>query len=231
MSLNNTTSRPIQIFDRNDIFSSLHTNWFSKNDNGKKISVQSLNMFSYLSAVDEDQELSNFEMELLKFRNNDWNQPTPAFTLFSTSSKLSIKHLAMKCLDVWTSKPEQSGFFRHTRPEFFFLVWPKTTDYFMKPLSKKNKNLKTYRAANVVFRILFDCEKVGCFPMKAMVPWSDKNDVENIDLIKFRPKQEVDFKAGDDCFEKYEFEYFLHLLEMPKGRKLIALMEEYFPNR
>ena len=67
--------------------------------------------------------------------------------------------------------------------------------------------------------------------MKAMVPWSDKNDVENIDLIKFRPKQEVDFKAGDDCFEKYEFEYFLHLLEMPKGRKLIALMEEYFPNR
>ena len=66
--------------------------------------------------------------------------------------------------------------------------------------------------------------------MKAMVPWSDKNNVENIDLIKFRPKQEVGFKPGDS-FEKNEFQYLLHLLEMPQGKKLISLMEEYFPYR
>ena len=226
MSKNNTTSRPIQIFDRNNIFSSLHPGWFSLKD--ENISVRSLNMFSYLTPCEES-ELANFEIELLKYRNG-WNQPVPAFTLFSTSSKPNIKSLAMKCLEAWTSKPEQSVIFRHSRPEFFFLVWPKTTDYFMKPLSKKAKNLRDYRATNLVFRILFDCEKVGSFPMKAMVPWSDKNKVENIDLIKFRPKQEVGFKPGDS-FEKYEFQYLLHLLEMPQGKKLISLMEEYFPYR
>ena len=218
---NKFSERPLTIFDRNSHFSDLHKHWFPKNSN---IPIRNINIHSYHNA----ESLPPLTIETVPYRNG-WHNPVPGYTLFATSTLSMIKYLVFRCSQQWQSKNQKLLEFHNIRPEFFLLVWPKTTNYLTMPFEKK-KNLKTFRMANLAFRVMFECQKIQSFPIKALFPWSPTTKIKDgeVDLIKIRPKEDIGLNV-DDKYENYEFWFFLQLLEFPRGKKFIDLMEDYFP--
>ena len=222
------SSNPLYIFDRNEMFSVLHRHFFKDKDN---VHVRLVNIFrsgKVERSIEAEKGINSLTFETAAFRNG-WQTKEPGYTLYSTATLTLIKYLAFECFERWASDSRKLSEFYDIRPEFFFLVDRKTSDYLVQPF-KIGKNLSTFKPSNLHFRIFFDCEKVGTFPMESLLPWRSKQTPPKgeADLLKIRPKRDVGFEEGDR-FEAYEFWYLIQLLVYPRGKKFIPLIEEYFP--
>ena len=222
------SSKPVYIFDRNELFSVLHKHFFKDKDN---VHVQLVNIFrsgKVERSIEDEKRINSLTLETAAFRNG-WQTKEPGYTLYSTATLTFIKYLGFECFERWASDSRKLSEFYDIRPEFFFLVDRKTSDYLVQPF-KIGKNMATYKSSNIHFRIFFDCEKIGTFPMESLLPWRTKQTSPKgeADLLKIRPKRDVGFQEGDQ-FEAYEFWYLIQLLVYPRGKKFIPLIEEYFP--
>jgi hypothetical protein len=170
-----------------------------------------------------------------------WQAPQPSYTLFGTVTHGFIKYLSSQCLQSWSPEVNTSLLeFYQCRPEFFFLVSPRTMFHLTAKPEKGRHQL--YSSLNVLFQILFESKVISHVPKKSFTPWrpirhrlskmrisQDYYDLkDSFVLMHVRPRLDIGLQSKN-TFNAHEFEYFIKMLFRGNTR-LIPLVEKWVPD-
>lgn len=227
---------------------------------GNVMSLMNVNQHvtHYLSCKLKDEYISElYQRVLVRYPSIPWKDKVPIYTLYLTAPLASIRHFVMQSL---YRNESCSNDISRGRPEFFFIISPKTwahlslgTCYEQSP----NKHLTT--AKNILFNLLFEYTLLEPIPRKSLVPWAKKpkdkqskrkqlkitqtiNQDGNMYLIKTRPKPDIgiinyhnfgDTSPNEDVQHPpaHWLEYFVHAITVESANnRFLPLLDKWHPS-
>ena len=145
----------------------------SNNDNkGNVISIMNVNQIvvRYLACHNKSEFLSEFyERILVNNPIKPWNDVTPVYTLYMSATFTTIKYFINQCLTRGETCLNEMS---RGRPEFFFIITPRTWAHLTLGTSLFDVPCKSLtRTKNILFNLLFEYKLIDTLPRKSFIPW------------------------------------------------------------
>ena len=196
-----------------------------------------------------------FQRVLVRYPSLPWNTQEPIYTLYLTATLGTIRYMVHQTL---TRHSCISNDMSRGRPEFFFVVTPRTLNHLtMGTYHEKTpvKRLTSHR--NVLFNLIFEYKVIQEIPRKSFFPWPKAkkkpkiivsknieliNSDDNMYLIKARPKTDIGIVNNFNFLDKsttedvpgppsHWLEYFVHAITVESTTKrFLPLLDKWHPS-
>ena len=224
---------------------------------GNVMSLMNINkqVIDWMKCKEKKNYISDiYQRVLVRYPYLPWNTEEPIYTLYMTATLGTVRYFVHQCMhrNECCSNDMSRG-----RPEFFFVVTPKTwthltlgTCYEKTPLNRYSTSL------NVLFNLLFKYELIETISKKSFIPWPKKpkektaathigrqiNADENMYLIKARPKTDVgiinelhfcdaSMKQNSPDFPPHWLEYFVHAITVETAsNRFLPILDKWHPS-
>ena len=220
---------------------------------GNVISIMNVNQIvsHYMSCKQKSEFLSEFyQRVLVNYPAKPWSESAPVYTLYMTATHGTIKYFTTACLNRYEMSLNEMS---RGRPEFFFIITPKTWAALTLGKCLQNERVKRLQTPkNILFNLLFEYKLLDVLPRKSFIPWPKKGKEkeskarehtkeiqrleENLYFIKARPKVDLGivYNSSDEKIAyppAHWLEYFVHAICRDKiDARFLPILDKWHPS-
>jgi len=187
-----------------------------------------LNTYPALNLDKRGHHVSKLHDLSLDLPYQDWRDPFPNYTLFATVTYSFIKFLLARMTFKYNLDTFSFNEFAGGRPEFYFIVTPRTWSLMSNPARKER--------SNIMCHLLFDIELLSLLDPRAFAPWKTfeysysaaKSLGDKLCLIKMRPK--LDHGIETPGVPVHHLACFVRQLYKTSRSRLIPMLDGWNSN-